>query len=96
MLSHGIHQVLILPYANSYCGYITTHEEYQQQAYEGGHTVYGHWTLAAFQTKFKQLAAEMVKKADYRELQGDGIPPEFTAEELGRRTHDSKLRSPNG
>lgn len=95
MLSHGIHQVLILPYANSYCGYITTYEEYQHQCYEGGHTVFGHWTLAAFQTKFKQLALEMVKKVDYRELNGDGTPPEFTEEELGRRTHDSKLRSSN-
>lgn len=89
----GIHQVLILPYANDYCGYITTYEEYQHQCYEGGHTVYGHWTLAAFQTKFKQLAQEMVKKVDYRELEGDGLPPEFSAEELNRRTHGAQLGS---
>lgn len=87
MKPKGIHKVLIVPYANAYCGYITTYEEYQHQFYEGGHTVFGHWTLAAFQTKYRQLALEMVKKVDYRELQGDGHPPEFTAKDLHRRTY---------
>jgi neutral ceramidase len=87
LISKGIHKVLITSYANAYCGYITTHEEYQHQFYEGGHTVYGHWTLAAFQTKFKQLALEMVKKGDYRELQDEVHPPEFTNDELDRRTY---------
>jgi neutral ceramidase len=95
LVPRGIHKVIIVPYANAYCGYITTNEEYQHQLYEGGHTVYGQWTLAAFQTKFKQLATEMVKKVDYRELQGDGLPPEFTQEELGRRTYGGNTMSPN-
>ena len=83
----GIQHVIIAPYANAYCGYITTYEEYQHQLYEGGHTVFGHWTLAAFQTKFKQLAEEMAKKVDYREIVGDGLPPKFSEDELKRRTH---------
>lgn len=83
----GIHRVLIVPYSNAYCGYISTNEEYRFQNYEGGHTVFGKWTCAAFQTKFKQLAEEMAKKADYRQLEDEGVPPEFTHEELSRRTY---------
>lgn len=94
MLEKGIHQVVIVPYSNAYCGYITTYEEYQHQFYEGGHTVYGQWTLAAFQTKFRQLAQEMVKKVDYREFISDGLPPEFTPEELHRRTYGNQRSLP--
>lgn len=57
----GIEHVLICTYCNDYMGYVTTQEEYQQQAYEGGHTLFGQWTLAAFQTKFAELADEMLK-----------------------------------
>jgi neutral ceramidase len=85
--ARGIHKVIIAPYANAYCGYITTHEEYQHQHYEGGHTVFGQWTLAAFQTKYQQLARELAKRADTRELTHDEEPPEFSAEELQRRTN---------
>jgi neutral ceramidase len=87
LLPKGIHRVIMAPYANAYCGYITTYEEYQHQFYEGGHTVFGEWTLAAFQTKFKQLAEEMVKRADARELQDEVHPPEFSAAEINRRIH---------
>ncbi len=85
--SKGVKQVVVAPYANAYCGYITTNEEYQVQAYEGGHTVYGQWTCAAFQTKFKQLALEMVKKAEKRELNDEERPPEFSKVELDRRSY---------
>ena len=57
----GIEHVLICTYCNDYMGYVTTQEEYQQQAYEGGHTLFGQWTLAAFQTEFATLADEMLK-----------------------------------
>jgi neutral ceramidase len=88
---HGIRHVIISPYANSYCGYITTREEYQVQAYEGGHTVFGKWTLAAFQTKLRSLAREMVKKRESRQLADEERPPEFTPEELQRRTYHPSL-----
>jgi len=55
----GIIEVILCPFANGYAGYITTYEEYQVQAYEGGHTVFGKWTLAAYQTKLKLLANEL-------------------------------------
>jgi len=57
----GIEHVLICTYCNDYMGYVTTQEEYQEQAYEGGHTLFGQWTLAAFQTEFARLADEMLK-----------------------------------
>ena len=56
----GVEEVMISSYANGYAGYITTYEEYQHQNYEGGHTVFGKWTLAAYQTKFRRLAQEML------------------------------------
>lgn len=57
----GIDELMICSYANAYAGYTTTQEEYQLQHYEGGHTLYGKWTLAAFQTEFEQLALEFSK-----------------------------------
>ncbi|MBL4754445.1 MAG: neutral/alkaline non-lysosomal ceramidase N-terminal domain-containing protein, partial [Flavobacteriales bacterium] len=57
----GITEVILSPYANCYGGYITTYEEYQTQRYEGGHTVFGEWTQAAYSTKLKYMAQEMLK-----------------------------------
>ncbi|MFP6596690.1 MAG: neutral/alkaline non-lysosomal ceramidase N-terminal domain-containing protein, partial [Candidatus Hydrogenedentota bacterium] len=53
--------IIIICYANDYGGYITTHEEYTTQQYEGGHTLFGPWTLAAYQQEFDQLAKAMLK-----------------------------------
>ena len=57
---------MLSPYANSYAGYITTYEEYRLQLYEGGHTLFGKWTLAAYQMKFKQMAQELLKSPEDR------------------------------
>ena len=62
----GVSEVLMSPYANSYAGYITTYEEYRLQLYEGGHTLFGKWTLAAYQMKFKELATELLKAPEDR------------------------------
>lgn len=59
-------EIINSPYANAYCGYITTQEEYRKQLYEGGHTVFGEWTLAAFQTKFSRLCIEFLKNKEAR------------------------------
>ena len=83
--TRGIEMVIACPYANAYCGYLTTHQEYQHQAYEGGHTVFGTWTLAAFQTKICQLATELTKPSEQREI--SSIPePIFSERELSLRT----------
>ena len=86
----GINKVILAPYANAYSGYITTYEEYQHQAYEGGHTVFGEWTLAAYQTKFKELALQMLKKTEDRKIDTSVKPVEFSKEELSKRSFSDK------
>jgi neutral ceramidase len=82
-LAHrGVKKVILSPYANGYSGYITTYEEYQAQIYEGGHTVFGEWSLAALQTKFDILAQQLLKPKEERKIPHDAIPPDFTEEEL--------------
>lgn len=78
----GVQRVILSPYANGYSGYITTYEEYQAQIYEGGHTVFGEWSLAALQTKFDILAKQLLKEKADRQIPHDAIPPDFTEEEL--------------
>lgn len=82
LAARGVKQVILVPYANSYSGYITTAEEYRCQIYEGGHNVFGVWSLAALQTRFDQLCAEMIKPKPSRKIPHDAIPPDFTEEEL--------------
>jgi neutral ceramidase len=82
--ARGIRQVILVPYANGYSGYITTYEEYQAQMYEGGHTVFGEWTLAALQTKFDVLAKAMLVPKHERLVKHDEMPPDFTEEELNQ------------
>jgi neutral ceramidase len=79
-----VKEVIIVPYANSYSGYITTFEEYQVQMYEGGHTVFGEWSLAALQTKFDELCKAMLVNKEDRNILHDDLPPEFTEDELNQ------------
>jgi neutral ceramidase len=83
----GIQHVLICTYCNEYMGYVTTNEEYQLQAYEGGHTIFGQWTLAAFQTRFASLASELVKAEGERQHDRVMRPAPAPAEELALRTN---------
>lgn len=48
--------VVLTAYANGYAGYITTQEEYSVQHYEGASTLFGPFTLAAYQQEFARLA----------------------------------------
>jgi neutral ceramidase len=84
LAARGVKRVILSPYANGYSGYITTYEEYQGQIYEGGHTVFGEWSLAALQTKFDVLAQQMLKPKEERNIPHDAIPPDFTEEELNQ------------
>jgi neutral ceramidase len=60
LAKRGVRHVLICTYCNDYMGYTTTREEYQEQCYEGGHTIFGQWQLAAFQTRFAALTRELL------------------------------------
>jgi neutral ceramidase len=84
----GVTEVVCSTYTNAYCGYITTFEEYQLQLYEGGHTVFGQHFLGGIQTKFRQLAIEMLKPERDRNFVEDGRPAEFSDEELQLRSFD--------
>ena len=82
----GIQQVLICTYCNDYMGYVTTREEYQLQRYEGGHTVFGQWTLAAFQTGFSRLAHELKKPVTERNHDQETRPEPPPEKELALRS----------
>lgn len=81
----GVRQVLICTYANDYMGYVTTNEEYQAQCYEGGHTIFGQWTLAAFQTRLTALARELLRPDAQRTHDRATRPPPIPAAELALR-----------
>ena len=52
----GIQHLALAAYANDYSLYITTKEEYEKQHYEGGATLFGPYTLLAYQQEFRKLA----------------------------------------
>ena len=84
--SLGVTCVQVGGYSNAYHGYVTTNEEYQVQSYEGAHTVFGQWTLAAYQTALSALAIEMQRPVAERDAE-DVQPHRYTAEEMGRRAY---------
>lgn len=51
-----LEQVLMQGYANAYHEYVTTPEEYDAQQYEGASTLFGRYTLCAYQQEFTRLA----------------------------------------
>jgi neutral ceramidase len=51
--------VLVAGYSNGYLHYVTTPEEYDEQRYEGGSTMFGRWQLPALQQVVAGLAAAM-------------------------------------
>jgi neutral ceramidase len=54
-----LENVLVQGYANAYSQYVTTPEEYDSQQYEGASTLFGRYTLPAYQQEFAKLAAAM-------------------------------------
>ncbi|KJZ11185.1 alkaline ceramidase [Marinomonas sp. S3726] len=60
LAAKGVEHVVMAGLANAYTGYITTNEEFDKQYYEGGHTIYGPDTLAAYRQIYSGLATAMV------------------------------------
>lgn len=54
-----LENVLMQGYSNAYSQYVTTPEEYDSQQYEGASTLFGRYTLPAYQQEFAKLAAAM-------------------------------------
>lgn len=83
ILKHkGIRMVMLATYSNGYHGYITTPEEYDFQFYEGSHTIFGKWTLPAYQTVFKQLSLQMQKTEKERTINQSLQPKIFEDSEI--------------
>lgn len=58
------YHVVLSTLANAYVQYVTTHEEYQLQRYEGASTLFGPWSLAAMQQKYAQLTRALINNED--------------------------------
>lgn len=71
LAAKGVEHVVMAGLANAYSGYITTNEEFDKQYYEGGHTIYGPDTLAAYRQIYSNLATAMVND----EVVSDGPTP---------------------
>lgn len=54
--------------SNGYFGYTTTHEEYQRQNYEGGHTLYGQYSTPYITAQLGRLASDFVGQGAFQEL----------------------------
>jgi len=71
----GVHRIVSMPYSNTYAGYITTPEEYAYQGYEGGHTLFGRWTLGGHRTLFDRAADRLLAPASDRSPDRGPVPP---------------------
>lgn len=60
VMQPAIQHVVIAGLSNAYAGYIADPEEYMQQNYEGGFTVFGRWTLPAYEQAFTALGQAMM------------------------------------
>ena len=56
----GVHHVVIVGYAGDYLSYFTTPAEYEQQAYEGGFTLYGRYSSLVLQSTLVTLAQDVI------------------------------------
>lgn len=80
-------QVVIAGYSNEFVGYCTTFEEYQSQQYEGGHTLFGPWTEAAYRQEFVRLARALAT--------GEPVTPAKTPADLRGAVRSVALEGPD-
>jgi len=79
MAPAGVKYVALTALANEYQHYVTTREEYSKQNYEGGSTLYGPWTLAAYTQVFSGLGAAL---RDGRAVNPGPLPPDLSDKQL--------------
>jgi len=60
----NVKHTVVATYAGAFNSYTTTREEYAMQHYEGASTLYGPWTLKAFQQENKKLAQAMINRKE--------------------------------
>ena len=72
VMTTDVEHVIVQGYANGYAHYLTTPEEYDEQDYEGGSTIFGRQQLAAFVDVVTDLAEAM---RDGRPVDAGEPPP---------------------
>ena len=77
--------VVIAGYANDYAGYVTTHEEYESQQYEGGHTLFGPWTEAGYRQEFVRLAHALKTG---KPIESSAMPEDMRTRKIARTILD--------
>ena len=82
---HGVARVVVSSVANEYSGYCTTPEEYGEQRYEGGHTLYGPRTQPFLAAHAARLAGEVGR---------DGLVDDVLPDRAFDLHHRSYLPSP--
>lgn len=86
--SVGIRYSVIAGLSNAYSGYVTTHQEYDEQRYEGASTHFGPWTLAAYQQEFERMAIAL---RDGRPMEPGPTADDPPVEKLHVSSHERKL-----
>jgi neutral ceramidase len=82
--------VAIVGLANGYHGYFTTPEEYDQQHYEGGHTVFGKYTSLVVEQAHAELAAALAAASSPR-VEPSGAAPDPVPAPTGDGGRDGSL-----
>lgn len=70
----GVDDAAVIGLANDFVGYFTTPEEYDQQHYEGGHTVFGKWSTLLVVQGASQLSHALASGEDAPEPNVDPAP----------------------
>ncbi|MCS7188467.1 MAG: neutral/alkaline non-lysosomal ceramidase N-terminal domain-containing protein [Bacteroidia bacterium] len=60
----GVRHIIVQGYSNGYAGYLTTYWEYQYQRYEGAHTHFGKFTLAAVEKLLSEMILDKGESAE--------------------------------
>ncbi|BBM87596.1 neutral ceramidase [Candidatus Uabimicrobium amorphum] len=83
----GVDTLVLTSPTNAFSSYVCTREEYNQQHYEGGSTLFGQWTCGAYQQLFNELASAMAKNS---EVPHGPTPPDLSGQqiELGESAYD--------
>ncbi|MGV3625932.1 MAG: neutral/alkaline non-lysosomal ceramidase N-terminal domain-containing protein [Archangium sp.] len=64
----GAREVVMCGYSNAYAGYLTTPEEYDEQAYEGSMTLFGRWSFGALATELRRVARQLREVEQHHEV----------------------------
>jgi neutral ceramidase len=87
----GVIDVAVVGLANGYHGYFTTPEEYDQQHYEGGHTVFGKYTSLLVEHAHAELVAALAAGPGSR-VEPAGTVPDPVGAPTGDGGRDGAVR----